>query len=76
MVAFYPHFVSCGEKATLRDVVGEFIYITNMRFKDVYLKVEFLIFLNEKKNKNNFLGKLKKMLEKIIRKLQKYAHRP
>jgi hypothetical protein len=25
MVAFYPHFVSCGEKATLRDVVGEFI---------------------------------------------------
>lgn len=41
MVAFYPHFVSCGEKATLRDVVGEFIYITNMRFKDVYLKVEF-----------------------------------
>lgn len=23
MVAFYPHFVSCGEKATLKDVVGE-----------------------------------------------------
>lgn len=23
MVAFYPHFVSCGEKATLSDVVGE-----------------------------------------------------
>lgn len=23
MVAFYPHFVSCGEKATLNDVVGE-----------------------------------------------------
>lgn len=24
MVAFYPHFVSCGEKATLLDVVGEY----------------------------------------------------
>lgn len=23
MVAFYPHFVSCGEKATLKDVVGK-----------------------------------------------------
>lgn len=23
MVAFYPHFVSCGEKATIKDVVGE-----------------------------------------------------
>jgi hypothetical protein len=24
MVAFYPHFVSCGEKATLKDVVGKY----------------------------------------------------
>ena len=23
MVAFYPHFVSCGEKATLKDVIGK-----------------------------------------------------
>jgi hypothetical protein len=23
MVAFYPHFVSCSEKATIKDVVGK-----------------------------------------------------
>lgn len=23
MVSFYPHFISCGEKSTLEDVVGK-----------------------------------------------------
>lgn len=27
MVAFYPHFVSCGESATLKDVVGMFFFV-------------------------------------------------
>lgn len=26
MVAFYPHFVSCGESATLKDVVGMYFF--------------------------------------------------
>lgn len=32
MVAFYPHFVSCGEKATLKDVVGECFFIIKVIF--------------------------------------------
>lgn len=25
MVAFYPHFLSCAEKATIKDVVGKYM---------------------------------------------------
>lgn len=29
MVAFYPHFVSCSDFATLKDVIGNFIAYLN-----------------------------------------------
>lgn len=36
MVAFYPHFLSCAEKATIKDVVGKFLLLFFSRF---YVKV-------------------------------------
>lgn len=43
MVAFYPHFVSCGEKATLKDVVGK---LTDFQF-NYFIKTLLLHFITK-----------------------------
>lgn len=39
MVAFYPHFLSCAEKATIKDVVGKFLLFSLFYVKVIVITI-------------------------------------